>query len=151
MARLNITDGMLKSKDMDQIQSSAGANAVTQLMSDIIDLYETKKSYDDWEDLLDKKKLAVLNLMSSLNVDSMTSKGVKCSLCERINKNIDTDGLLEYCKSLNIDGLVKTVEIVDMDKLEDLLYHKTIESEPLDEFIVKTESKYVKISGKLKG
>ena len=151
MARLNITDGMLKSKDMDQIQSSAGANAVTQLMSDIIDLYETKKSYDDWKNLLDKKKLAVLNLMSSLNVDSMTSKDVKCSLCERINKNIDTDGLLEYCKSLNIDGLVKTVEIVDMDKLEDLLYHKTIESEPLDEFIVKTESKYVKISGKLKG
>lgn len=150
MARLNITDGMLKSKEMDQIQSSAGANAVTQLMSDIIDLYETKKSYDDWEDLLNKKKLAVLNLMSSLNVDSMTSKGVKCSLCERVNKNIDTDGLLEYCKSLNIDGLVKTVEIVDMDKLENLLYHKTIESEPLDEFIVKTKSKYVKISGKLK-
>ncbi len=151
MARLNITDGMLKSKDMNQIQSSAGANAVTQLMSDIIDLYETKKSYDDWKDLLNKKKLSVLNLMSSLHVDSMTSKGVKCSLCERINKNIDTDGLLEYCKSLNIDGLVKTVEIVDMDKLEDLLYHKTIESEPLDEFIVKTKSKYVKISGKLKG
>lgn len=150
MPRLNISDGMLKSKNMEQIQSNVGANAVAQLMEDIVDLYKTKKSYDDVKDLLDKKKLAVLNVMSSLDVDSMTSKGVKCSVCERVNKNIDTEGLLDYCKTLGIDGLVKTVEIVDMDKLEDLLYHKTIDSEPLDEFIVKTESKYVKVSGKLK-
>lgn len=150
MPRLNISDGMLKSKNMEQIQSNVGANAVAQLMEDIVDLYRTKKSYDEVKDLLDKKKLAVLNVMSSLDVDSMTSKGVKCSVCERVNKNIDTEGLLDYCKTLGIDGLVKTVEIVDMDKLEDLLYHKTIDSEPLDEFIVKTESKYIKVSGKLK-
>lgn len=66
----------------------------------------------------------------------VSNSGISLSVSSRPNVSFDENLLLDYCKKLNIPGLVQTKEYVDMEKLESLLYNGMIQAESLKQFQV---------------
>lgn len=66
----------------------------------------------------------------------VSNSGISLSVSSRPNVSFDENLLLDYCKKLNIPGLVQTKEYVDMEKLESLLYNGTIQAESLKQYQV---------------
>lgn len=147
--RMIINNGNIESKDFSEIKSSVGASGLKDLMSKVVEFYKVNSQSKDIKASLDAIKSSITDLMSSLEVDKIEHKGVRCTLAKRENKSVDNEGLLNFCKTLNVDGLVKTVEIVDMDVLENLIYTKQLDADSIKDFFTITESVYPKISGKL--
>jgi hypothetical protein len=70
----------------------------------------------------------------------VSTNGISLSVSSRPNIKWDEDKLLAFCKTLNVDGLVKTKEYVDMDALESAIYNSDIQAEQLKPFqIVKPD------------
>ena len=61
-------------------------------------------------------------IMESYNVKKyVSSDNILLSVSTRPNISFDEDKLLAYCQTLDVEGLVKTKQYVDMDVLERLL------------------------------
>ena len=148
--RMIIDSGNLEAKSLESVKTEVGTNALKGLMSDIVEFYRLDKKTKELKATVSAKKASIVETMSTLDIDKLEHKGIKCTLTERVSKSVDEDGLLEFCKTLNFDGLVKTIEIVDMDVLENLIYNKTIDSDILSPYITETVSTYPKLSGTLK-
>lgn len=90
--------------------------------------------------------------MSDCGISKYSStSGLSVSIRTRPNVKWDEEGLLKFIKTLNIDGVVKTKEYVDMDALENALYHGTITAEQLKKFQdVKPDTVYLTIKQKEK-
>lgn len=76
------------------------------------------------------------SLLKTLFADNGISKfetddGIKISVTNSSKISFDEDLLLEFAKTKEIPELVKTREYVDMEILEDSLYHKDIEPSEL--------------------
>ena len=70
----------------------------------------------------------------------LSSNGFSIGISTRQNIKWNENALLYYCKTLNIDGLVKTKEYVDMDILEAAIYNNKIDVSSLKKFqIVKPD------------
>lgn len=116
------------------------------------------KLYNDAEEELrvaDAKKKSlnsvIKDMLSSYGIKKYVSKDGKSSLSLSTKPNIswDDENLLHYCKSLNIDGLVKMKEYVDMDALENAVYHEVIRPENLKPYqIVKPDIKTLRFTQK---
>lgn len=150
MARMQIKAGNVESNDLDKIKSDAGTAALKNLMENVLTFYSLNNQFNSVKESINSVKDTITTLMSNLDLDVIEHKGLRCKLAKRTNTNIDEEGILEFCKTLNIDGLVKTKEYVDMDVLENLLYQKQLDSALVEKYIIKTESQYPKLSGKLK-
>lgn len=76
---------------------------------------------------IDNKKKALntvlKSLMESFGIKKFVSDdNISLSVSSKPNISFDEDKLLNLCKGLNIDGLVKTKEYVDMTVLEESMY-----------------------------
>lgn len=125
-------------------------SAYNELTREIIDYYNADQEMKSIKNICEAKKSNIIDSMKNIKLDAISINGIKCTLSERSNKSIDQQKLLEYCKGLNIDGLIKTVEVVDLDMLEDLTYKRQIDPTDIDEFTTKTTSTVLRLSGKPK-
>lgn len=66
-----------------------------------------------------------------------TSDGIKASVTITKKPIIDEEKLINYIKSSGVKGIVKTKEYIDMEALENALYHGDIKASELQPF--KTE------------
>ena len=148
--RMRIDSGNIDAKTLNEVKSETGSNALKSLMEKVVDLYKLDADKKQLEAIMKDSKTDIITLMKSLEVDTIEHKGVRCKLASKTTKTINEEALLEHCKSLDINGLVKTVEIVDMDVLENLIYTKQIEANSIEPFITKSISTFPKISGKLR-
>ena len=62
------------------------------------------------------------------------SNGFNISVSTRPNVKWDEESLLNYCRTLNITGLIKTKEYVDMDVLESAIYNGKVMASSLKPF-----------------
>lgn len=108
--------------------------------------YEAKKIADDKFKEIQK---TIIEQMNSLKLSTLSVSGIKCTKSERTNRSCDEQGLLEYCKSLKIPGLVKKVEVIDLDVLGDLTYRKEIDPDEVEKFYTKSVTESLRLSGKL--
>ena len=77
----------------------------------------------------------IKEILSENNMSKYTSsEGYKVSVSTTTKPVFNEVQLLEYVKTLNIPGLVKTKEYVDMDVLEDCIYHKQLNAKDLAPF-----------------
>lgn len=148
--RMQINAGELDAKSFDTVKTNTGTAALNTLMSQILDLYSLNETSKQTKAAVDTLKTSITELMKATDVKKINHKGINCILVEKQNKNIDTDKLLDFCKTLEVEGLVKTVEVVDMDVLENMIYAGKLEQDTITPFITITESVYPKLSGKLK-
>lgn len=63
-----------------------------------------------------------------------SSDGIKISMITTNKPSFCEEQLIPYLKSLNLEGLVKTREYVDMEALEDAIYHGQIDAKELSPF-----------------
>ena len=63
-----------------------------------------------------------------------TDEGINASLTITNKPIYAEEKLIEYLKQFNIPGLIKTKEYVDMDVLEDCIYHNQIDAANLAPF-----------------
>lgn len=112
-----------------------------QKASDEVTMAKTKK---------DSLNSVLKTVMESYNVKKyVSSDHILLSVSTRPNISFDEDKLLAYCQSLDVDGLVKTKEYVDMDVLESLIYHNKVDKKKIKECqIVKPDIVTLKCSQK---
>ena len=154
MGRLNVGQQLANQQQANvvaeinaPIVDTAEYNSLTR---EIIELYNLDQQQKTAKTMCDAKKSDVLTKMKNLKMDNITVNGVKCSAVERKNKSIDQEALLKYCKSLKIKGLVKRVEVVDLDVLENLTYNRQIDPAEIEKFTTVTVSESIRLSGKPK-
>lgn len=113
---------------------------------------ESLSTYKSYEAQKNADNLVLKSVMSAYGVSKyMSDDGVKISVSTRPNISWKEDDLLDYCKTLDIDGLVKTKEYVDMQALEDAIYRNEINPENLKKFqIVKPDIVVLKCEQKEK-
>ena len=154
MGRLNITNSKTDAK---QNVDTAIANAQAMQSQDYNELVALAENYYDVDQ--HKKEITARHtsikeriqvLMRNLKMDVIQTNGLKVTLSKRENKSVNEAELLEYCKTLNHPGLVKTIEVVDLDVLEDLTYKRIITPEEIGQFTSVSISESVRISGKPK-
>lgn len=144
MARVNINSAKATEPVQAPITDSAG-----QLADLIKRAYQHKEQKERYTNLFKEDSTAIIEHMKPLGMKDLKINGVKCTLSERITRSCNEEGLLEYCKSLNIPGLVRTVEVVDLDVLGDLTYNLKIDPADIEQFYTKSISESIRLSGKL--
>lgn len=158
MGRLSVSDKIKQAENSAIIESSQTLTggeiidtaAYNSLTKEVLDYYNIDQQKKSLSSMADAKKQQVIELMKSLNMDELKVNGVKCTLSTRTNKSIDQEKLLAYCKKLKIKGLVKRVEVVDLDVLENLTYTRQIDPADIERFTTKSISESIRLSGKLK-
>lgn len=155
MARLNIKE--LKSQittettSTDNIDNKIPQNEeLSNLMVTIKSLYDTKVLKDNYTQDYKSKQALVIEQMKPLGLKDLKVDGIKCTLTQKVNRSCNEDALLEYCKKLNIPGLIKTVEVIDLDVLRDLTYRKEIDPDEVEQFYTKSITESIRLSGKPK-
>ena len=107
------------------------------------ELNELAKTYKDICDrftALEAEKKAYNNIIKTMMAENDIKKyvspdGISLSVSTSNRTTYDEDGLLKFAHTIDVNGLVKTKEYVDMDVLENALYHKQISSDDIKPFI----------------
>lgn len=86
---------------------------------------DTRKIYND----------NVKSLFEEYHINKYVSDtGIKASLSVSNKPTFNEEELIPFLKQFNIDGLIKTREYVDMNVLEDAIYHNQIDASKLAPF-----------------
>lgn len=107
------------------------------------ELNELAKTYKDICDrfnALEAEKKAYNGMIKTMMAENGIKKyvspdGISLSVSISNRTTYDEEGLLKFAHTVGIDGLIKTKEYVDMDVLENALYHKQIDSGNIKPFI----------------
>jgi hypothetical protein len=78
----------------------------------------------------------IKNLMNENGITKHVSpSGISLSVSKQRRTSYDEEGLLKFAHTVDVDGLIQTKEYVDMDVLENALYHRQISSDDIKPFI----------------
>ena len=143
MARVNIAAA--KATEVPVVMNDSAG----QLADLIKKAYLDKEQKELYANKFKEDSQAIIEHMKPLGMKDLKINGVKCTLSERVTRSCNEEGLLEYCKSLNIPGLVRTVEVVDLDVLGDLTYNLKIDPKDIEQFYTKSITESIRLSGKL--
>ena len=107
----------------------------------IPEYYEHKQEYDEIDKICkaenaDIKRLMEKSKLSDFTVDDITAKYIIAK-----KESFNEVRLLDVLKKHGLDNLIKTREYVDMDALENALYHNEIETDIIMEMDKCKESK----------
>lgn len=91
---------------------------------------ENKTEMDSYKDSVTSDANDIKQMMKELGIKAIEVPGFKATYSERVSQNFNEDKLLAKIKSLGFVDCVKTVEVVDMEKLESLIYDN--ELDPLE-------------------
>ena len=108
---------------------------MTELLDELIPRYaEDKASLDDIKKVCDEENKSIKSILTTLPEISdgkweHEAGGYKVTVNTTRKQSLNEDKLLDILQNadLNIEGLIKTKEYVDMDVLEDAMYKQLIE------------------------
>ena len=86
--------------------------------------YHNKTEADSYKKIAEKDNAAIKELMLEANLpEVITPDGLKatCSISEK--ESFVEDALIDKIKSLGVTGIIKKKEYVDMEALENAIYH----------------------------
>lgn len=93
-------------------------------LDDLIPSYALNKSeLDSYKKICDTENALIKSQMANLNVDSYSVGGYTAKYIVSQRVSMDEDKLLTVMKKHHISDVIKTREYVDMDALENYLYH----------------------------
>lgn len=116
-------------------------------------LEQYQQASDEYTAAEAKKKAlnaVIKNLFEEYGIKKYSSEsGISASVTVKHNVEFDPDKLLDFCRGLNKDGLIKTAEYVDMDVLESCIYaDKTLKEQLKPTQIVKPDTITLRCSKK---
>lgn len=119
-----------------------------EILADMVDYYyENKVKYEDYKkevDAINKDIKAQMKLLGKTEIESKFGLIAKLSVQKR--ESFNEDLLLSKIQSLNVPGIIKTKEYVDMDELENAIYNGKLDATELSSCRVTKEVTTLKIS-----
>lgn len=127
-------------------------------LKELIPMYgETKQQADELKKTADAQNKQIKKQMSKLLTDDVNSvdkevDGWVATYQLRISESFNEEALIEYInKTPALKGCVKTVQVIDSKKLEDVLYNGKVPKKvllDLDKFRTKKKTEYLYIKRK---
>lgn len=102
-------------------------------LEQLIDAYALNKSeLDSYKKLCDAENTEIKALMTELELNKASTQDYTATLSVQHRETMDEDKLLEVLRDAGYSDLViRTKEYVDMDLLENAIYHDKIDKETL--------------------
>lgn len=108
---------------------------IEQLNSALDEYYECNSAFNSIKHNRDVYNDFIKGLMKSNNINKYsTDDGVNASLTITNKPKYNEEAMIEYLRQFNIPDLIKTKEYIDMEVLEDCLYHNQIDAVQLAPF-----------------
>lgn len=101
-------------------------------LTELLPIYHKQKSeMDSIKKVVDKENAEIKTLMRESNLPEFVAGDIKatCSMSER--RNFIEEALIEKLKDMKVRGIVKKKEYVDMDALENAIYHGKVDAAAL--------------------
>lgn len=105
--------------------------------------YENKTNLDFYKKQCEAENAEIKKLMAEQKLKDFESDGVVVKYIIQNKETMIEDKLIALLKSKGYTDIIKTREYVDMDVLEDALYHDTIDKDTIVEMDKCRESKEV--------
>lgn len=112
------------------------------LEANVIKLKSLKPAYDLTGKEIDKIKADLKELFKKVGKTTYTAQGYTVTIQQSKSVSFNEEELLKYVKEAKLP-VVKTIEMIDYDALESLVYNGTIDAAKIDKF------KSVKITEKM--
>ena len=112
-----------------EIIDSLPPEDIEQLETAIKSYYEYNTEYNSIKKDKDVFNTLIKEILKKNNLTKFsTDEGLNASLTVTNKPVYNELGLIEYLKQFNIPDLIKTKEYIDMDVLEDCIYHGQIDA-----------------------
>lgn len=92
-----------------------------------------KDEYESYKAIVEREKKQIKSLLTDIGETEWQVGNNKVVAQERVTQTVNEDKLVEYLKSINATDCIKTIEIIDSDKLESAIYHGIITSDQVKE------------------
>lgn len=104
-----------------------------ELLNSIIEcFYKDKQTADKYKKSAEEYNKEIKDIMSDIKIDEFeTDSGLIAKLTHKQSESFNEEKLLAKMKELNIPGIIKTREYVDMEALENEIYNENINASEL--------------------
>lgn len=95
--------------------------------------YDNKQNLDFYKKQCDAENAMIKELMAEQKIKDFEVDGIVAKYVIQNKESMDEDKLLTILKERGYENVIRTKEYVDMDLLEDALYHDTIDKDTIVE------------------
>jgi len=95
--------------------------------------YDDKQNLDFYKKQCDAGNAKIKELMAEQKITDFEVDGITAKYIIQKKESMDEDKLLILLKERGYENMIRTKEYVDMDALEDALYHDTIDKDTIVE------------------
>ena len=95
--------------------------------------YDDKQNLDFYKKQCDAGNAKIKELMAEQKITDFEVDGITAKYVVQKKESMDEDKLLILLKERGYENIIRTKEYVDMDALEDALYHDTIDKDTIVE------------------
>lgn len=105
------------------------------LLKELIEVYyEDKTAMDGYKKSVDKHNKQIKEMMQDYNIEELeTDNGLVAKMNIQKRESFNEAKLLEKLKTLGVTTPIKTIEVVDMDLLEDSIYNGQLDASKLSD------------------
>lgn len=93
--------------------------------------YEDKQQLDNYKKSTDEYNKSIKDIMNELDMTEFESDDLIAKIGTQNRESFNEDKLIDKLKSLNVAGVIKTREYVDMDALENAIYNELLDASEL--------------------
>ena len=104
-----------------------------ELLNGLIGSYkQNKESLDNYKKIAEEQNSQIKEIMQNNNLEEyQTLDGLKAKITVQKRESFIDDKLIAKLKELGVTSPIKTVEIVDMDELENVIYNHQLDAAEL--------------------
>ena len=114
--------------------------SVEQQLTTVVPRYGSNKGeMDSYKKLCDADNALIKELMGQASLNEFTAGGFKATRSVTEKESFEEEALIALLKKLKIKGVIKKKEYVDMDALENAIYHGQVDAASLAACQVKNE------------
>lgn len=95
--------------------------------------YDNKQNLDFYKKQCDAENAQIKELMAKQKIKDFEVDGITAKYVIQNKESMDEERLLVLLKERGYENVIRTKEYVDMDLLEDALYHDTIDKDTIIE------------------
>ena len=93
--------------------------------------YEDKQQLDNYKKSTDESNTKIKEYMTELNLTEFKDEDLTAKISIQNRESFNEARLLDKLSALNVPGVIKTREYVDMDALEDAIYNGLVDASEL--------------------
>lgn len=92
-----------------------------------------KDEYESYKAIVEREKKQIKSLLSDIGQKEWQVGNNKVVAQERVTQTVNELELIKYLKAIEANNCIKTIEVIDSDKLESAIYHGIITKEQVAE------------------